>query len=67
MHFRFDFDAWPMHSPFRFVHLMHHNFKACALFCHNPLAEVDAQLLIYRPNSSTPYLHKTTLLSVTLR
>ena len=47
MHLRFNFDACPMHSPFRFVHLMHQNLSALALFCQNSLAKVNMQLLIY--------------------
>ena len=47
MHFRFNFDACPMHSPFGFVHLTHQNLSARALFCLNLLAKVNTQLLIY--------------------
>ena len=47
MHLRFNFDACPMHSPFGFVHLTHQNLSARALFCHNSLAKVNTQLLIY--------------------
>ena len=47
MHLHFNFDAWPMHSPFGFVHLTHQNLSVHALFCHNALAEVNKQLLIY--------------------
>ena len=36
-----------MHSPFGFVHLMHQNLSARALFCLNSLAKVNTQLLIY--------------------
>ena len=39
MQLRFNFDACPMHSPFAFVHLMHQNLCAHALFCHNSLAK----------------------------
>ena len=38
---RFDFDAYPMHSPFGFVHLMHQNLSARALFGLNSLAYVN--------------------------
>ena len=47
MHLRFNFDACPMHSPSRFVHLTHQNLSARALFCLNSLAKVNTQLLIY--------------------
>ena len=47
MHLHFNFDACPMHSPFGFVHLTHQNLRARALFCHNALAKVNTQLLIY--------------------
>ena len=50
MHLRFNFDACPMHSPSRFVHLTHQNLSTRALFCLNSLAKVNTQLLIY--NSS---------------
>ena len=50
MHLRFNFDACPMHSPFRFVHLTHQNLSVRALFCHNSLAKVNTQLLIYKYN-----------------
>ena len=53
MHLRFNFDACPMHSPFGFVHLMHQNLSARALFCHNSLAKVNTQLLIYKINDAT--------------
>ena len=43
----FNFDACPMHSLFGFVHLAHQNLSAGALFCHNALAKVNTQLLIY--------------------
>ena len=52
MHLRFNFDAYPMHSPFGFVHLTHQNLSARALFCLNSLAKVNTQLLIY--NSTSP-------------
>ena len=39
MHFGFNFDACPMQSPYRFVHLTHQNLSARALFCHNSLAK----------------------------
>ena len=48
MYLRFNFDACPMHSPFGFVHLTHQNLSARALFCHNSLAKVNTQLLIYK-------------------
>ena len=48
IHLRFNFDASPMHSPFGFVHLMHQNLSARALFCHNSLAKVNTQLLVYK-------------------
>ena len=48
MHFRISFDACPMHSPFRFVHLTHQNRGTRALFCHNLHAKVNTQLLIYK-------------------
>ena len=48
MHFLFNFDACPMHSPFGFVHLMHQNLSARALFCHNSLPKVNMQLSIYK-------------------
>ena len=47
MHLHFSFDACPMHSSFGFVHLMHQNLSAHALFCLNSLAEANTQLLIY--------------------
>ena len=47
MHLRFNFDACPMHSPYRFVHLTHQNLSARALFCLNSLAKVNTKLLIY--------------------
>ena len=48
MHLPFNFDACPMHSPFRFVHLMHQNLSARALFYHDSRAKVNTQLLIYK-------------------
>ena len=48
IHLRFNFDACPMHSPFGFVHLTHQNFSTHALFCHNSLAKVNTQYLIYK-------------------
>ena len=33
MHLRFNFDACPVHSPFGFMHLMHQDLSARALFC----------------------------------
>ena len=45
MHLRFNFDACPMHSPFRLVHFTHHNLSAGALFCLNSLAKVNKQLI----------------------
>ena len=48
MHFRFNFDACPVHSPFGFVHSTHQNFSAHALFCDNSLTKVNTQLLIYK-------------------
>ena len=53
MYFRFNFDACPMHSPFGFVHLTHQNLRVRALFCHNSLAKVNVQLLVY--NFPTPF------------
>ena len=53
MHFPFNFDACPVHLPFGFVHLTHQNLSASALFCHNSLAEVNIQLLIYNHCFST--------------
>ena len=47
MHLLLNFDAFPMHSLFRFVHLTHQNLSARALFCLNSLARVNTQLLIY--------------------
>ena len=47
MHLRFSFDACTMLSFFRFMHLTHQNLSAHALFCHNSLAKVNKQLLIY--------------------
>ena len=47
MHLRFNFDACPVHSPFGFVHLTNQNLSVRALFCHNSLAKVNTQLLIY--------------------
>ena len=47
MHLRFNFDACPVHSPFGFVHLTKQNLSVRALFCHNSLAKVNTQLLIY--------------------
>ena len=52
MHFCFNLDAYPMHSPFRFVHLTHQNLSGRALFCHNSLAKVNMQLLIYNTKTS---------------
>ena len=52
MHLRFNFDACPMHSPFGFVHLTHQDLSARALFCHNSLAKVNRQLLIYNYQGS---------------
>ena len=54
MHLRFNFDACPMHPAFGFVHLTR------ALFCHNSLAKVNTQLLIYKylPTQSTPNVFK---------
>ena len=46
MHLPFNFDACPMHSPFGFMHLTHQNLSARALFCLNPLAKANMQLLI---------------------
>ena len=51
MHLRFNFDACPMHSPFGFMHLTHQNLSTLALFCHNSLAKVNTQLLIYNCNN----------------
>ena len=51
MHFRFSFDACPVHSPFGFVHLTQQNLSARALFCNNLLAKVNTQLLIYKSHS----------------
>ena len=47
MHLGFNFDACPMNSPFRFMHLKHQNLSVRALFCHNSLTIVNTQLLIY--------------------
>ena len=47
MRLHFNFDACSMHSPIGFVHLTHQNLGARALFCHNALAKVNMQLLIY--------------------
>ena len=47
MHFRFNFDACLMHSPFVVVHLTHQNLSGHVLFCHNSLPKVNTQLLIY--------------------
>ena len=44
MHLLFNFDACPMHSPFK---LKHQNLSVRALFCLNSLAKVNMQLLIY--------------------
>ena len=52
MHLRFNFDACPMHSPFGFVHLMHQNLSARALFCLNSLAKANTQLLLYNWESA---------------
>ena len=46
MHLRFSFDAFPMYSPFGFVHDASKSERAC-IFCHNSLAKVNTQLLIY--------------------
>ena len=46
MYFHFNFDACPMHSPFAFVHLMHHKLSVCALFGHNSLTKVNTHFLI---------------------
>ena len=43
----FNFDACLVHSPFGFMHLMHQNLSACALFCPNSLAKVNTQSLTY--------------------
>ena len=58
MHLRISFNACPMHSPFGFVHLTHQNHGAHALFCHNSLAKVNMQLLIYKSSmvGSTAHL-----------
>ena len=37
IHFRFNLDACPMHSPFGFVHLTHQNLSVRGLFWHNSL------------------------------
>ena len=47
IHLHFNFDACPMHSSVGFVYLTHQNLTVCALFCHNSLATVNMQLLIY--------------------
>ena len=47
MHLRIDFDAFPVHSPFGFMHLIHQNLSASAIFCLNSHAKVNTQLLIY--------------------
>ena len=47
-HFRFNFDACPMHSPFGSVHFTHQNRSTRALFCHNSLTKVNTQLLVYK-------------------
>ena len=47
MHLWFNFNACPIHSSFGFVHLTHQNISARALFCHNTLAKVNTQLLVY--------------------
>ena len=47
MHFHFNFDACPVHSPFVFVYLTHQNLSTLALFCLNSLAKVNMQSLIY--------------------
>ena len=47
MHICFNFDAFPVHSPFGSVHLTHQNLSTHTLFCHNSLAKVNTQLLMY--------------------
>ena len=37
LHLRFNFDACPVQSPFRFLHLTHQNLSAHASFCLNSL------------------------------
>ena len=48
MHLLFNFDTCPVQSPFGFVHLMHQNLSASALFCLNLLTKVNMLLLIYK-------------------
>ena len=48
MHLRFNFDAYPMHSPFGFMQLTHQNLARMHFFGRNLLAKVRTQLLIYK-------------------
>ena len=57
MHFHFNFDAYPVHSPSRFMHLTHQNLSALALFCHNRPFQMRAWSCITSyPLRSLPYL-----------
>ena len=49
MYFRFNFDACPLHTHqvCALQHLTNQNLSVRALFCHNSLAIVNMQLLIY--------------------
>ena len=58
MHIRFKFDACSVHSPFGFVHLRHQNLSMRALFCHNSLAKVNTQLLIFKYQLLCHFLNK---------
>ena len=58
MHLHFNFNACPMHSPFRFVHLTHQNLSARASFCLNSLAKVNTQLLFYKCYTVVRFLYE---------
>ena len=60
MHYRFNFDACLMHSPFGFgfVQLTHQNLSVHALFCHISLTKENTQLLIYN-YQALPHLAST--------
>ena len=55
MHFRFNFVACLMHSPFGFVHLMHQNLSVRALFCHNSFVKVNKQLFTSKRNQARTF------------
>ena len=63
MHLCFNFDASPVHSPLRFVHLTHQNLSTRILFCLNSLKKVNTQLLIYNTKSLIDGFHVMSLFS----